>query len=330
MIIIKIGYKNIKKQKNKNFYISLILPILRRIDIMFTPKELCGGEEKKINVNKVLESHQDLVTSAPQKLYRYLGDLIREMNFQIKGDRSAEPKITSLAIGETGEVNGYISAETAPMEIQQPYKILRIIGVIFVLISFVFLAFVPRGRDLSDIVLYLLLFIIFLIIGIELIMAHKFVSYSLQAWIKGEAYKASAIRERGIDVGKGGVSRVGIISELRVILQMTRIYSKNKGMCRIILNNELPQEIKQNFDSMLNTFKTKILPRIELPTTIDEVRSEAQAQREKIISEYSLTKLDEEDKTIEEKLLKLKKLYDKGLINEEEYNLKRKELLEKL
>lgn len=298
---------------------------------MVVPKELCKGEERKINVNKVLESHEDLVTSAPQKLYRYLGDLIKEMYFQIKVDRSMEPKIKSLAIGETGEVYGYISAETTPMEIEQPYKILRIFGYFFILISLVFLILTfTATNDVASMALYFILFIIFVAIGIGLAMAHKFVSYSLQAWIKGEAYKASAIRERGIDVGKGGVSRVGIVSELRIILQVTRIYSKNKGDCRVILNNEIPEEFKQNFDSMLNTFKNKILPKIELPTTVDEVRTEALAQRERAMEKYAINKLEEEDKTIEEKLLKLKKLYDKGLISEEEYNLKRKELLEKL
>ena len=297
---------------------------------MVTPKELCKEEEKKIHANKVLGTHVDLVTSAPQKLYRYLGDLIGEMNFQIKGDRSLEPQIRSLAIGETGEVMGYISAETVPMEIEQPYKALRIIGYIFILLSLVFLIGTFASIYSINCLTYFILFIIFIAIGIPLAFTHKFVSYSLEAWIKGEAYKASAIRERGIDVGRGGVSRVGIISELRVILRATRIYSRNKGDCRTILDNEIPQEFKENFYSMLNTFKTKILPRLELPTTIDEVRNEVEAQRKKITSEYSLTKLEEEDKTIEEKLLKLKKLYDKGLISEEEYNLKRKELLERL
>ena len=300
---------------------------------MVVPKELCSGEEGKIHTNKVkvLETHVDLVTSSPQKLYRYLGDLIKEMNFQIKEDRKAEPKITSLAIGETGEVNGYIFAETSPMEIEHPYKILRVIGYIFILISLIFLiGAIVSVSNINNFLTYFILFIIFVAIGIPLALAHKFDSYSLQAWIKGEAYKASAIRERGIDIGKGGVSRVGIISELRVILRATRIYSKNKRHCRIISDYEIPQDFKENFDSMLNTFKTKILPRIELPTTIDEVRSEAIAQRERIRSETALSKLEKEGVTIEDKLLKLKKLYDKGLITEEEYNLKRKELLEEL
>ncbi len=138
------------------------------------------------------------------------------------------------------------------------------------------------------------------------------------------------MRERGIDYGTGGVSRTGIISELRVTLEVTKIYSRNKGGCRNILNNEVAPEIKEGFNSLLNAFKTRILPRIELPTTIDEVRSEAIAQRDRMISEYALGKLENEETSTEEKLLKLKKLYDKGLITEEEYNLKRKELLEKL
>ena len=298
---------------------------------MTQPNEhLALGEDRKISAARTISYKEDLVTSAPQKLYRYLRDLVVQMGFNIKQER--EPEIRSLPIGDTGSVDGYIFGETNPVEVEQPFKLYQTLGLVFIIIGVIFLIVGISWISINIVwsIVLLILFIVFLIVGSALRKMHQFVSYTLQIWITGEVYRASARRERSIDIGIGGVDRVSMISELRLIIKSARIYSQNEGLYRKIVRIGYPQEMLKNFNDMIDSYKTKILPRIELPMTADEVKAEVVSERKSMRSEEALRRLDQEAYSIEEKLSKLKKLYDKGLITEEEYNLKRKDLLDKL
>ncbi len=292
---------------------------------MPSPQPLCEDAASIVasRTDALLVYKDEIVTSSPQKLFRYLVDAVSEAGFKVLVSR--EPTISPLSIGEVGDVKGYLMAESQPREVYSPYSQYRAIGYTLIAVSILLLvagiALIIQG-SIAGGILSFIIFIILLVVGITLKDKHLFESLILQLWIRGEVYRTRAARESAIDTSlRSSVIRSGLVSELRLTIAVTKIYTKNSGLCRTVVDVEASHDVKNLFEILVENIKTKILPRIEVPLTTDEVK--ARAMREIGIEERIGTIVD-----IEEKLERLKRLYDRGLISKDEYESLRKKLLE--
>lgn len=220
---------------------------------------------------------EDLTTSAPQKLWRYIIDALQDRGF-INILINQEPTITGMAIGDTGTTQGRLLAENYPQKAENPLKILGIILIVIgALMTVIGLLLLIQSFQISFSLDNMLLPLIILIIGIVLIaigkalLKDKFLSNVIDISLKGEVYGSDA-KLSGLGAsGAAATGRRSIVSDIRLVTMATCIISRNEGDgYRHIMQSKSSSKLDSDFNGIIQYIHNNIRPTLELDTVRDQ------------------------------------------------------------
>jgi len=219
---------------------------------------------------------EDIVSGAPQRLFRYLKDALRTLGCRTAGDR--EPVIEGQSIRDTGSTRGWALAERNLMEVGGIYPILRGAGVALIVAS---LAVVPGfllpflALDVAGGVLYAIAFAFLLGGGIFLVRMHMFQSEIFYVRVRGEVYRSSLRVGTRLPTQVSDSERVSLVSELRVSLYSAGVRTRNvavaqrpagqgKAYLRVVEAVSPSPSARAGLRQLVQEFQKDILPRVVL------------------------------------------------------------------
>lgn len=228
----------------------------------------------------------DVVTGAPQKLFRHLQDGLRSVGYHQIG--AHPPIIRGQAISDTGTTSAGITAERGPWDIKSPWVAVRIGGAVLLAIGLllILLAVIASFRLSEPLeflndperLLWFATGVIMAVIGAAMAGIHRFRSNLMWINIQGEVYRSALSSGTDLATRSATSNRLSIISELRVAVMACSAITKNSGKGREILKTEDTRDLAYQFDMLMRMISTKILPKIVLQKSVDMRRQEIESE----------------------------------------------------
>jgi hypothetical protein len=228
--------------------------------------------------------HEDIVTGAPQRLFRYLHDSVVQHGYHWYAEE--EPRIVGHAIGETGSTEGWLLGERDIQDVRGIYPVLRVVGLallLLCLVPLVYLLLAILSENFGSLVTFGVTLIILAVAGSVLIRQHRFQSELVRVTLKGEVYKSTLGAGTRLPNQVADSGRASLISELRVGFGSCGILTENRQHAeagyvqrkRFVAGVFRSSAAASGLQDLLTEFSQSILPKVVL-----------QKSREQVVQEY--------------------------------------------
>lgn len=228
----------------------------------------------------------DVVTGAPQKLFRHLRDGLRSVGY--REIRTVSPHIAGQAITDTGTTKGMIIGEKDPIDIQSPWLAIRVGGAVLLILGLVMLLWVimsswDNGSPLAfigdqDLLLWFIVGVVLIVVGGAMVRLHRYRSNLIWIDVQGEVYRSALSLGTDLQARSASSNRLSIISELRLAVKGCSVVSKNSGKRREILKMEGSSDLAWEFDNLMHNIRSDILPKVVLQKSRDMRRQEIESE----------------------------------------------------